>query len=59
MVFTKQHPEPEFDIDTEVDIRLRKVGPVITAYLDDVVDATYTLNAAQATALHEHTTLAL
>ena len=37
-----------------VDMRLRKVGPVITAYLNDVVDATYTLTPAQAEAPRWH-----
>jgi len=42
---------PEFAIDQTVDLRLRKVGPVVEAYIDDVLDARVRLNGAQDKAL--------
>ena len=44
-------PHPEFAIDQTIDLRLRKVGKVVEAYLDDVLDATYRLDGEQARAL--------
>lgn len=48
-VVTVQHPE--LRIDQTVDLRLRKVGRVVEAYLDDVLDARYILDPAQGAAL--------
>jgi len=46
-----EKPHPELAIDQTVDLRLRKAGRVVEAYLDDVLDATYTLTSTQAKAL--------
>ena len=42
---------PEFALDQTVDVRLRKVGAVVEAYLDDVLDARVRLNGEQKKAL--------